>query len=111
MFKILHAYGIPEQLVSAIKDMYRNTQAKVLSPNGETEPFQVTSGVLQGDTPAPYLFVIVLDYALQKAMQGREKELGFCLKKQQSRCLDPVVLMNLDFADDIALLSEEIWQV
>ena len=110
MFKILHAYGIPEQLVNAIKDMYSNTQAKALSTDGETEPFQVTSGVLLGNTLAPYLFIIVLDYALQKAMQGREEELGFCLKKQQSRCLGLVVLTDLDFADDTALLSEEIWQ-
>ena len=29
MFKILCTYGIPEQLVNAIKDMYSNTQAKV----------------------------------------------------------------------------------
>ena len=43
MFKIFHAYGIPEQLVNAIKDdMYSNTQVKVLSSNGETKPFQVT---------------------------------------------------------------------
>ena len=53
MFKILLTYGISEQLVNAIKDMYSNTQAKVLSPDGETEPFQVTSRVLQGGTLAP----------------------------------------------------------
>ena len=87
-----------------------NTQAKVLSPDEETEPFQITSEVLQADTLAPYLFVIVLHYALQKAIQDREEELGFCLKKQQSRCIGPVVLTDLDFADDITLLSEEIWQ-
>ena len=61
--------------------MYSNTQAKVLSPDGKTKPFQGTSGVLQGDTHAPYLFIIVLDYALLKAMQDREEKLGFCLKK------------------------------
>ena len=81
MFKNLHAYGIPEKLVNAINDMYSNIEAKILSPDGETEPFQVTSGVLQGNTLAPCLFIIVLDYAPQKAMQGREEELGFCLKK------------------------------
>ena len=46
MFKILHVYGIHEQPVNAIKDMYSKAQVKVLSPDGETEPFQVTSGVL-----------------------------------------------------------------
>ena len=81
MLKILCSYGVPGQLVNAIKDMYSNTQAKVLMPHGDTKPFQVTSGVLQGDTVAPYLFIIVLDYVLWKAMQGREEELGFCLKK------------------------------
>ena len=30
--------------------------------------------------------------------------------KQQSRCIGPVVLTDLNFTDDIALLSEEIWQ-
>ena len=110
MFKILCAYGLPEQLVNTIKDMYSNGQAKVPSPDGKTKSFQVTSGVLQGNTLAPYLFIIVLDYALQKAMQGREEELGFCLKKQQSRSTGLVVLTDLDFADDTALLSEEIWQ-
>ena len=108
MFKILYAYGIPEQLVNAIKDRYSNITGKSSSPDGQTEPFQVTSGVLQGDNP--YLFVIVLEFAFQKATQMREEELGFCLKKQQSRCIGPVVLTNLDFADDITLLSEEIWQ-
>ena len=110
MFKILCVYGIHEQLANAIKDMYNNTQAKVLTPDGETELFQVKSGVLQGNTLAPYLFVPVLDYTLQKAMQGREEELGFCLKKWQIMHIGPVVLTDLNFADDIALFSEEIWQ-
>ena len=38
------------------------------------------------------------------------KELGFCLKKHQSRHIGPYVLMHLDFTDGTALLSEEIWQ-
>ena len=33
--------------------MYSNTQAVVLSPDGETDPFQIHAGVLQGDTLAP----------------------------------------------------------
>ena len=43
-------------------------------------------------------------------MQVREEELGFCLKKQHSRHMGQVVLIDLDFADDITLLSEEICQ-
>ena len=110
MVKILRAYGIPEELVVAIDDMYKGTKAKVLSPDGETEPFEISSGVLQGDTLAPYLFIIVLDYALRKAINGREEELGFCLKKRRSRRIGPETITDLDFADDIALLSEQIVQ-
>ncbi len=50
MVKILRAYGIPDELVEAIDEMYQGTVAKVLSPDGETEPFEISSGVLQGDT-------------------------------------------------------------
>ena len=39
MLKILRAYGLPEQLVSAIGMLYKGTKAKVLSPDGETEFF------------------------------------------------------------------------
>ena len=90
--------------------MYQDTTAKVLSPDGETKPFKILSGVLQGDTLAPYLFIIVLDYVLRKAIDGREEELGFCLKKCQSRGVGPEILTDLDFADDIALLAEQIHQ-
>ena len=44
--------------------LYMNTKSMVRSPDGDTELFDVTSGVLQGDTLAPYLFVICLDYVL-----------------------------------------------
>ena len=54
MIKILHAYGIPERLVHAIETMYQNTKAQVLTPDGETEQFEITAGVMQGDTLAPF---------------------------------------------------------
>ena len=110
MLKILTAYGIPEQLVNAIASTYTGTKAKVLSPDGETKLFEIQAGVLQGDTLAPYLFVIVVDYALRDAISGREEELGFQIERRQSRRIGPEVLTDLDFADDIALLSSEIHQ-
>ncbi|XP_072039241.1 uncharacterized protein [Amphiura filiformis] len=83
MLKILRAYGIPELIVEAIGQMYQNTKAKVISPDGETELFEILAGVLQGDTLAPYLFVIVLDFALRIAIDGNEEELGFHLEKRR----------------------------
>ena len=62
MEQILLAYGIPKETVAAITILYRNTKVKVWSPDGDTEYFDIVAGVLQGDTLAPYLFIICLDY-------------------------------------------------
>ena len=55
--------------------MYKNTRAFVRSPDGDTEFFDIIAGVLQEDTLAPYLFIIVLDYVLRNLDQN--KNLGF----------------------------------
>ena len=110
MLQILSAYGIPKKILTAIEVMYNETLAKVISPDGSTELFKIMKGVLQGDTLAPYLFVIVLDYALRKAIIGREEELGFLLESRRSRRYQAKCLTDLEFADDIMLASNEISQ-
>ena len=65
---------------------------------------------MQGDTLAPYLFVITLDYAMRQAINGRENELGFTIQPRKSSRNPAVSLCDLDFADDIVLLSNEIEQ-
>ena len=108
MFAILKANEIPEELVKAISIMYEDTTAKVITPDGETETFNILAGVLQGDTLAPYLFVIVIDYVMRTALQGTEDKLGFQLRKRNSRSVPPITVTDMDFADDIALVSEGI---
>ena len=76
MFKILLAYGIPTIIVEAIETLYKGTKAKVLTPDGETKSFNITTGVLQGDTLAPFLFIILLDYAMRMAVKGKQLDLG-----------------------------------
>ncbi|XP_020903545.1 uncharacterized protein LOC110241963 [Exaiptasia diaphana] len=91
--------------------MYTNTRARVSTPDGVTEQFDISAGVLQGDTLAPFLFIIVLDHAMRKALSdGKEDELGFTITPRRSRRYPKVVLADLDFADDIALLSDAIIQ-
>ena len=83
MMRILKAYGIPSNLLRAIERMYSNTNASIVTPDGETEKFEITAGVLQGDTLAPFIFIIVLDYAMRKALgNGKEEELGFTLRER-----------------------------
>ena len=110
MMRILKAYGVPEALVNVISQLYENTQAKDITPDGDTDLFNILAGVLQGDTLAPYLFAIVLDYVMRQAINGRESELGFELVSRRGRRQPPIYVTDLDFADDIALLCEEIEQ-
>ena len=110
MIKILKSYGIPDKIVNVIEANYASTRAKVYSPDGVTEEFDIVKGVLQGDTLPPYLFVIILDYALRKAIKGREEELGFTIVLRRSRRVHSIVLTDLDFANDIALISDYVRQ-
>ena len=57
--------------------------------------FLVTTGVLQGDTLAPFLFIVVLDYVLQNT----EATTGLQTHPNE-------LLPDLDFADDIVLLDQ-----
>ena len=84
LFEILRAYGIPPNLLKAFKLIYNNLRARIKTTEGDTDYFRMFAGIMQGDTLAPYLFVIVLDYSMAKAISGRENELGLTLQHRQS---------------------------
>ena len=84
MEQILLAYGLPKETVAAITILYRNTKVKVRSPDGDTEYFDIVAGVLQGDTLAPYLFLICLDYVLRTSID-KIRENGFELTKKKKK--------------------------
>ena len=46
MVQILLAYGLPKETVAGIMILYRNTNVKVRSPDGDTEYFDIVEGVL-----------------------------------------------------------------
>ena len=107
MEQILLAYGIPDETVSAIMMLYKNTSAKVQSPDGDTETFDILAGVLQGDTLAPFLFIICLDYVLRTSID-ESKELGFTLQKARGRRYPAEIITDADYADDLALFADTI---
>jgi len=113
MFAILRHYGIPEKIVSAIRALYDNSKSQVYVNGQFSEPFDVTTGVLQGDVLAPFLFIIVIDY-ISKLSEG---EFGFithkgnkseaCRNLRSSARTVERKLNDLAFADDIALLETD----
>ena len=77
---------------------------KVRSPDGDTDYFDIVAGVLQGDTLAPYLFIICLDYVLRTSID-KIKENGFELTKKRSRRYPAKTITDADYADDIAIMA------
>ena len=107
MFEILGLYGIPDKIIKAIKALYTNTKSRVITPDGETELFDIVAGVLQGDTLAPLLFVIVLDYVLRISLDANKTK-GLLLKPKRSSRHPAEYLTDLDFADDLAIPSNSV---
>ena len=104
MEQILLAYGLHKETVAAITILYRNTKVKVRSSDGDTEYFDIVAGVLQGDTLAPYLFIICLDYVLRTSID-KIRENGFELTKKRSRRHPAKTIINADYANDIGILA------
>ena len=102
--QILLAYGLPKETIAAITILNRNTKVKVRSPDGDTEYFDIVAGVLQGDTLAPYLFIICLDYVLRTSID-KIRENGFELTKKRSRRYPAKTITDADYADDIVILA------
>lgn len=99
---ILKFYNIPESFINAIMSLYTDTYAYVRTTYGNSTNFQTTSGVLQGDTLAPYLFVIVMDYVMRKSMLDDD---AFIYRRRLSSRHPAIVIPALAYADDAALLS------
>ena len=72
MEQILQAYGLPSQkkTVPAIMMLSQNTKTRVCSPDGDTDLFDIVTGVLQGDILAPFIFIICIDYILRRDEKG-----------------------------------------
>ncbi|KAL1446132.1 hypothetical protein WDU94_005544 [Cyamophila willieti] len=88
-------FGIPRKLVKLAALSVLNSKCKVKIDDKLTTPFEVDTGVRQGDGISPLLFNIALEQALQRLENCRE---GIHLGKK---------ITVLAYADDIVLLAEK----
>ena len=63
-----------------------------------TEPFSVQTGVCQGCLLSPTIFLMVVDWVMRQSTAGQRTGIQWTFTKQ---------LEDLDFADDISLLSHK----
>ena len=78
---------------------------KYVLADGDTDYFDIVAGVLHGDTLAPYLFIICLDYVLRTSID-KIKENGFKQTKERSKSYPAKTITDADYTDDIALLEK-----
>lgn len=102
LWKIMRHYGIPQKIVSLIEEMYKNTTCRVLHEGQLTESFEINTGVRQGCLLSPFLFILAIDWLMKTGTERRRNGIQWTLWEQ---------LDDLDFADDIALLSHNQQQL
>jgi hypothetical protein len=96
LWKILRSYGIPPKIVTLMRKFYEHFECSVIV-NGElSEWFSVESGVRQGCIISPILFLIAIDWVMRNTTADKARGIQWSLFSQ---------LEDLDFADDLAILS------
>ena len=105
---VLSKYGVLELLIANVMQFYIGTSAVVATAHGNTDKFSTTSGVLQGDTLAPFLFITLLDYVLCETLLDNID--GFTITPRRSSRYPAVRIGALMYADDIAIACDTIDQ-
>ena len=96
LWVIMRKYGIPEKIIRIIQLFYADFQCAV-EDQGETgECFNIKTGVKQGCNMSGFLFLIVMDWIMGRTVGKGENGIRWRLTTK---------LDDLDFADDVALLS------
>ena len=96
LWNILRHYGIPSKMVDIIKMLYSSFHAKVICGNQLSDDLSINTGVKQGCILSPFLFCLAIDWILKESVDKKRTGLTWTLTE---------VLEDLDFADDIVLLS------
>ena len=79
----------------------------VRSTYGDTPYFEIITWALQGDTLAPFLFIICLDYVLRKSLDDNT-HLGLTITKRMSSRHPAIYITYTDYADDLAVTSDNV---
>ena len=96
LWKLLQHYGIPEKFISLIRSSYEDMACRVIHAGQLTDSFMVKTGVRQGCLLSPFLFLLAIDWIMKKTTKNRRNGIQWTPWSQ---------LEDLDFADDLALLS------
>ena len=98
----MRCYRILPKIVRMVQVMYTNCTSAVVDGDGRTEWFEVKSGVKQGYNMSGFLFLLVIHWVMRRT--AAHAEIGIRWKMT-------TMLEDLDFADDLALISTTYTQI
>ncbi|VDP32583.1 unnamed protein product [Schistosoma curassoni] len=96
LWKLLRHYGVPQKIVNIIRNSYDELNCKILHGGQLTKSFKVKTGVRQGCLLSPFLFLLVIDWVMKTSSSEGKYGMQWTARMQ---------LNDLDFEDDLALLS------
>ena len=99
IWNILLHYGVPSKFVDIIRRFYDGFSCQVIHNGRLSDGFEISSGVRQGCLLSPLLFLVVLDWVTRTAYSKAKKGIQWTIMTR---------LEDLEFADDLALLSHRL---
>jgi Reverse transcriptase (RNA-dependent DNA polymerase) len=91
----LNKLGLSQKFVNCVKTIYDNTKGCVKTSKGETNTFEITQGVLQGESLSPTLFILYMNDIVKIILE----------KKYDNIIINNMEIPLLLYADDIILIG------
>ena len=105
IWKAFNHYVLPCKYIRILQAFFCGTVSAVRH-NGElSDWFDVTSGTGQGDIQCPPIFNVCLNLAAQRAEENKVLTHGAVLQRAITSSDEDTVVMDTDYADDMALLD------
>ena len=74
LWKLLRHYGMPEKIITLIRNTYDGMTCKVTHAGRITELFHVKTGVRQGCLLSPFMLLVAIDWTMKTTTKTEEIE-------------------------------------
>ena len=113
MIAVLRSYGVPNQLVNLVGELYTGTKCCVRTMEGTSEAFEVTTGVRQGCILSPRLFNCFLDQIMKEVapvlrggLHAEYSTASGLFLSYRDKTPTSAHIQDAMYADDMALIAE-----
>ena len=96
LWNIMKHYGIPDKYIRLVQCLYDDSECAVITGSGTSEWLKIKSGVKQGCNMSGFLFLLVIDWIMKRSTSDNTTGIRWNMTSK---------LDDLDYADDIALLT------